>query len=411
MIGKKGHSQIGWIHFSREALRKAEARLKEEQEGVRDEIGFLLLHQAYADRFFPGTSVLHTRLRYIFFVPWLYLDLMQSFKGGDFARELIEREVELTRRLKHLKDEGVIGILSYPNPTSQPASLAYWSALGTWGFLRPLPDGTWPSRSAINRFLSSKRAMSRLVDDDGEPLDESWRIFVSIPKPPEIWNEEGGKLSFRLRRTEKDFVFKHLIALPRSMGNAEQSLLARLVDRRVSMADLGAPWEEATLDVASKEDRQALVSARRIAALSAIGRGVYHALVESALEHDGVETDRLHRDALKELVAEFQRDALKINVQEILNESPNLEGKRIINVLDATHGWLKKGGKNPGLLRGPYEVAELARKGPVRAKLPNTPLARERRREWSLNKGKKAEPLHYRWGNVRRLLMDLQGEP
>ena len=61
----KAQSRIGWIHFSRDALRRAEARLREEQEGVRDEIGFLLLHQAYADRFFPGTSVLQTRLRYI----------------------------------------------------------------------------------------------------------------------------------------------------------------------------------------------------------------------------------------------------------------------------------------------------------------------------------------------------------
>lgn len=117
MNNMKVQSKIGWIHFSRDALRRAEARLREEQEGVRDEIGFLLLHQAYADRFFPGTSVLQTRLRYILFVPWLYLDLMQSFRGGDFERELIQKELELTARLKHNKD-GVIGSRSYPNPTS-----------------------------------------------------------------------------------------------------------------------------------------------------------------------------------------------------------------------------------------------------------------------------------------------------
>jgi hypothetical protein len=28
--------------------------------GVRDEVGFLIVHQRYADHFFPGTSVLHT---------------------------------------------------------------------------------------------------------------------------------------------------------------------------------------------------------------------------------------------------------------------------------------------------------------------------------------------------------------
>ena len=45
------------------------------QQDTRDEIGFLLIHQGFADRFFPGTSVLHTRVRYALFVPWLFLTL------------------------------------------------------------------------------------------------------------------------------------------------------------------------------------------------------------------------------------------------------------------------------------------------------------------------------------------------
>ena len=62
---------FGWTLLSPEAIRKAEARLREDAQGVRDEIGFLFLHQAYADRFFPGTSVQQTRLRYALFVPWI----------------------------------------------------------------------------------------------------------------------------------------------------------------------------------------------------------------------------------------------------------------------------------------------------------------------------------------------------
>lgn len=59
---------LGWALLSREALRRAEKHLREEEQGVRDEIGFLALHQAYADRFFPGTSVLQTRIKYVLFV-------------------------------------------------------------------------------------------------------------------------------------------------------------------------------------------------------------------------------------------------------------------------------------------------------------------------------------------------------
>jgi hypothetical protein len=51
--------------LSRDALARAKAQMDEESMGVRDEIGFLTIHQGYADRFFPGTSVLHTRARYL----------------------------------------------------------------------------------------------------------------------------------------------------------------------------------------------------------------------------------------------------------------------------------------------------------------------------------------------------------
>ena len=40
---------FGWTLLSRHALRRAETQLREDVEGVRDEIGFLALHQAYAD--------------------------------------------------------------------------------------------------------------------------------------------------------------------------------------------------------------------------------------------------------------------------------------------------------------------------------------------------------------------------
>ena len=63
---------LGWTMLSRAELRQAE-RLASGEQDTRDEIGFLLIHQGFADRFFPGTSVLHTRVRYALFVPWLFV--------------------------------------------------------------------------------------------------------------------------------------------------------------------------------------------------------------------------------------------------------------------------------------------------------------------------------------------------
>ncbi|KAB0678465.1 hypothetical protein F6X38_15635 [Aureimonas leprariae] len=52
-------SSFGLTFLSRAALRQAERAMLGGSAGVRDEVGFLLVHQRYADRFFPGTSVLH----------------------------------------------------------------------------------------------------------------------------------------------------------------------------------------------------------------------------------------------------------------------------------------------------------------------------------------------------------------
>ena len=36
----------------------------------REELGLVAIRDSFADRLFPGTSTIQTRLRYMFFVPW-----------------------------------------------------------------------------------------------------------------------------------------------------------------------------------------------------------------------------------------------------------------------------------------------------------------------------------------------------
>ncbi|WP_339613429.1 DUF6361 family protein [uncultured Rubinisphaera sp.] len=93
--------QLGWTLLSRDAMRRVETQLREDLEGVREEIGLLALHQAYADRFFPGTSVLHTRLRYVFFVPWMYEKIARHHPRQHVADVLPEEALALTLRLPH----------------------------------------------------------------------------------------------------------------------------------------------------------------------------------------------------------------------------------------------------------------------------------------------------------------------
>jgi Family of unknown function (DUF6361) len=150
---------LGWTYLSREALARAKAQMDEESMGVRDEIGFLTVHQRYADRFFPGTSVLHTRARYAVFVPWLFEDLA-GLTGPAAMRALRERERELAGRLKDAGESQVIGSRVYPKPSSQPPSTVYWNALAIWGILRSRLDGRTISRMEAHCLLKGAGAAS-----------------------------------------------------------------------------------------------------------------------------------------------------------------------------------------------------------------------------------------------------------
>jgi Family of unknown function (DUF6361) len=157
---------LGWTYLSREALARAKAQMDEESIAVQDEIGFLTIHQRYANRFFPGTSVLHTRARYALFVPWLFEDLAGLTRPAAM-RALRERERELAGRLRDAGESQVIGGRVFPKPSSQPPPTVYWNALAVWGILRPRLDGRTISRAQAH---SLPKGVGATTDDDGQPL-------------------------------------------------------------------------------------------------------------------------------------------------------------------------------------------------------------------------------------------------
>jgi len=399
---------FGWTLLSADALKRAEAHLRSDVAGVRDEIGFLALHQGYADRFFPGTSVLHTRLRYALMVPWLYQDLLKERPRGRVGELLQRKEVALAGRLKQGEPDGVIGGDSYPKPTTQPPSMVYWTALGTWRILKGTPDGGYPRRSWLHRVLGSTAARQRLKDDDDQYLDEAAPLFASIPGAPDDWSEPGEPFDFVLRPSEARFLRDCLLAVQRPGTPGAPSLLTGLLDTRLSRStDLfSTPVRRA----ADADDREALVRAQRCAALAALGRGVYAALSEAMREADGVPTSTVHRAHLSEVIEEFGSDALALDIDEAQQDTGGRLNAGFLQVLRETQVWLRDGARDLPRLQPVYERAETRRKG-QRARLAQTLNGRERRAEWDPEKHTLAEPLHYRWGNVRRLLLDLQEAP
>ena len=388
---------LGWTYLSREALARAKAQMDEESMGVRDEIGFLTIHQGYADRFFPGTSVLHTRARYAVFVPWLFEDLA-GLTGPAAARALRERERELAGRLRDAGESQVIGGRVFPKPSSQPPSTVYWNALAVWGILRPRPDGRTISRAQAHRLLKSAGVAT---DDDGQPLLSFDPPFAPLPDQPDSWR--SGPITLQLTAAEATFLREGLTQLRRNGGH-ELSLLARLV--RTEAAAPSAMWADETCAIAGP-DRAPLVRAQQAASLAGVGRAVYDALLEHIVEADDKrETSTRHRDHLVGVVEEHGSIAATLDVDALEADIGALPSKLRV-VLTATKAWIAAKSVNPAALFDAYAAAE-ARKGP-RARLAPTPNGRARRHEWSSDEHGLAGPLHYRWEQVSTLLNDLAG--
>ena len=397
---------IGWIMLSRQAVAQAESALKSDQLGVRDEVGFLSLHQSFSDRFFPGTSVLHTRLRYALFVPWL----MELAQGNPVL--LRKHELALTWQLNQGADKskGVIGGSILPRAPIQPPSMIYWSALARWHILQPRPDGLSSSRSEILKKISavhSQMSGRHRVDDGDLAEEDDLSPFVKLPSPPAEFLNSNEPMDFNLTTPERNFMRRHLIGVGKgSAPQVSQSLLSRLADARLSVGQISVPWGKAIRDIADSDDRNALTVASHAAALAGIGRAVYAALVEDAKTADGAPATTLHRVDTQRQVAVHGVAAKALDISALKTLVPGLPSY-VTEVLSETQKWLQSGQQKVDGLRDVYQRAEVQRKG-VRARLASNLGGQGRRADWSAEKHPLAEPLHFRWGNVRRLLNDLE---
>lgn len=391
-------SSFGWTYLSRNALRRAERQLSGAGEGVRDEIGFLILHQRYADYFFPGTSVLHTRLRYALFVPWIYQSLFEGATTSRVVEQLERQEIRLAGRLKQAKERGVIGGLNHPRPTAQPPSVSYWAALGAWGILRQ-HDGRMPSRAQLHTLLQRKQR--KAFDDDGQALQRAELPFVALPPRPNDW-ESSEPLRFDLAPREAEFLHRQFVDLRPAARPTHLSVLARLAAGRKIHADTCYTPGIAEL---VPDDAAKLRRAGDAAALAAIGRGVYAALVETLREEeDGQPTSKIHRAHLPKVLEEYGTHAGRLRLPELIDDVGMLPSP-VTDALDSTIQWVNQGARNVMALRDVYERAECARKT-QRARLSRITGA-SRRLDWNNQEHTPAEPLHFRWNVVCSLLDDL----
>lgn len=251
------------------------------------------------------------------------------------------------------------------------------------------------------RLLAASRNRASF-DDDGRPLETTIWPIVGLPDLPSDWTGKGG-LSLAMPKTERQFLAAKLKAVHSPLDHSRPSLLSRMVGQPVFDAD--HCWDKLIIAMAGDEAPR-LKRAGQAAALSAIGRAVYAAQVETIKTvRDKRAPTTIHREHLPETIALWGSKAAALDLEAFFEDVGILPGP-VRKVLSETHAWTKKGGQDPMSLLDTYAKAERSRKLD-RTRLSDNQFGIDRRMEWQADKHGKAAPLHYRWGNVQRLLRDL----
>ena len=177
-------SALGWLDFDAAASERVATLLRSlEEPSTLDVLGLGTIRDAFSEMLFPGTSTIHTRLRYFMFVPWIFQRLeTQRVDPTDFARRLRDNETRLIACLSHLgAGEGVIGRIAGRRLKTMPSAI-YWNSLQSWGIRHlDLSIAEYGKRVAT----LARRQPDSDADVVMDTRTSTSAMWTSLPQPPD----------------------------------------------------------------------------------------------------------------------------------------------------------------------------------------------------------------------------------
>ena len=392
---------LTWLDLTasdRDKMRRVLDLFKE--QGTLDELGLGSLRDVLSEALFPGTSSIQTRLRYVFFVPWLYQRLeARRVRAGEVQQAARRAEIDLIGPLETNSDgAGIIGQRARGALVRLPSSV-YWGALTRWGVFQPQQSQGW-YQSRFDALVSGRGAVGR-ADDPGVIWSRQPHWHPRLPEPPAGFPWEA---SFALTHDEADFL----------RGRVEErcagTLLAWLV-RNGSDSPAEDVWKDPDALRAPESIRETLELARRF-----------------SLHVEGIPL------LYNLLVAERRREVLDSDEAESIDEFRSGLAEWAAREADENHPFqpealwelvVRRGGRLPYPQRvfieswsrriaelGPDSVADdvrlraLVAERELRLKRARARLANQSRLvDW--NPGAGVGRMDFRWFRVRQLLIDL----
>ncbi|MCB1126376.1 MAG: hypothetical protein KDM81_07770 [Verrucomicrobiae bacterium] len=290
-------SSLTWVDHdaaARERTTRILALLQEKES--RDELGLGAIRDSFAGQFFPGTSTIQTRLRYMLFVAWIYHGLEQrEVSPAEFARRADQAERDLIDAMSNADDReaGIFGGRSGKNLKRLPSSV-YWAGLGAWGIRRFDLSRDQYHRS-IGSFYAKRRAdrqhrhERRDVGDDNDGHTSG--VVTWHPRLPPKPDDFPRNASFSLTIDEAEFLRDCI------QKNHPRSLLAHLA-RNIRPAKVSAPWEHPDYGSFTDDHKELLTHARLFSATMHSAALVYN--IGLADEREWKQKQDEHRVSLAE---------------------------------------------------------------------------------------------------------------
>lgn len=215
-------SSFGWVDLTekdRQEMLDIISLFKERD--TRDELGVGTVRDAFSNYFFPGTSTIQTRARYMLFVPWIYTNLEQKGVISDkIARRARNDEIRLIYALLNSEDlDGVIGKDARDKLQRLPSNI-YWTGLNAWG-IRLFEGSQDQYHRSLDGFYRRQKYIGQADEDDVfAPVIANWD--PGLPAPPKGFLDHT---SLELTWEEATYI-KDKIQV-----NHHGSLLAQLIDQ------------------------------------------------------------------------------------------------------------------------------------------------------------------------------------
>lgn len=298
-------SSLGWLDFDAAAADRVARLLSALQEpSTLDVLGLGSVVTTFSDMLHPGTSYVHTRLRYLMFLPWIFQRLeADRVAPGDFFRRLRHDEVLLIDHLRHVgSGQGVIGYQAGRNLKRMPSDI-YWGALWDWG-LRRRAIGLGEYARQAGAF--GRRRTAR--DDDGNATDETHSMWAALPPPPDDFLHAN--IDFELQRNEAQALVENI------RRNRPNTLMASLCAKPDEASQYTHPWDihPGTLPESAAE---VLHHARCFSELTAGPQHAYNILVarraQQLLRWDTEEVEQSQLNHLRNWVGLVQKRSVALS--------------------------------------------------------------------------------------------------